>query len=268
MPRIKVVEEEINQDARHRHVHPDRPGPAGDLFMKLVAFLQCAVHGDQRQRHDRHRQQDVGNEHRVIERSNRSYATKRRVHSFDQDLVNDIGHQEDARSHERRYHAVAVSELFPALDEDVTGEQENGREAIQRRVERGQIVDGHGCFSLPSCSTALRMRLRVRVQFAARSASSNSSSRVSKAPRSRPCLSTTTKIVLWTNKSAGPSRSSGFFSTVVSFRPSTATRKSSALAPVRNHHRLACAPNRSAYRFRTGGESNSGSVVSETSFTG
>jgi hypothetical protein len=47
---------------------------------------------------------------------------------------------------------------------------------------------------------------------------SSSSPPVSKAPRSRPYLSTTTKMVLWMNKSSESVRSSGFFSTAVSLR--------------------------------------------------
>jgi hypothetical protein len=37
------VKQPVNHHAGHRHVHPQRPGPACDFFVKLEAFLLCPI---------------------------------------------------------------------------------------------------------------------------------------------------------------------------------------------------------------------------------
>ena len=49
----------VDHDARHRHVHPDRPRDLRDAPMPRVVALEAARQRDQRQRHDRGRQDDV-----------------------------------------------------------------------------------------------------------------------------------------------------------------------------------------------------------------
>src|SRR4026209_2750756 len=50
--RKDLVKQEVNEDAGHADVHPDRPGPAGDLFVGLETLFEGAADRDQHQRHD------------------------------------------------------------------------------------------------------------------------------------------------------------------------------------------------------------------------
>ena len=76
----------------------------------------------------------------------------------------------------------------------IAGSQEDRAQPVEAGVDGGQIGETHR--SRSSCRTAARMRGWTLVH-------STPSPPVSNTPRNRACLSTTTKIVLWTNRSSG-----------------------------------------------------------------
>src|ERR1700679_4382796 len=107
-------------------------------------------------------------------------------------MVSQITRQKDNRGDERGNHAAAVRDFVAPLDEDETEREKNRAQTVERGVDGGQIVDAHG--SRSSWRTVSTMRGWTFVQ-------SIPSPSVSKIPRKRACLSTATKMVLWTNKS-------------------------------------------------------------------
>src|SRR5208282_5645820 len=145
------------------------------------------------------------------------------------EVVSQVTRQEKNRGHERRYHAIAVCNFILSANKNEAGGQENRAQAVERGVDGGQIVDAHR--SRSSWRTVATMRGRTLVH-------SMPSPPVSKLLRNRACLSTTTKIVVWMNKSAGFFWSSGFTGTALSLRLPLAKAAISALVPVKNIQRL------------------------------
>src|SRR5690606_30376115 len=66
--REQVRRHEVDDDARDRHVHPQRPGPAGDPAVPVELPGQRPVEGDRNQRGDDHRADDVGDEDGEVDR--------------------------------------------------------------------------------------------------------------------------------------------------------------------------------------------------------
>src|SRR5437870_4379818 len=58
--RENPVKEQVNDHPRHGHVHPDRPGPAGDLLVQLEAPLHRPAQCHQRERNNRERKRKMG----------------------------------------------------------------------------------------------------------------------------------------------------------------------------------------------------------------
>src|SRR5262249_675782 len=128
-------------------------------------------------------------------------------------MIVQVTRQEGGGSNQRRHHAIAMGLHVAALDEDETSGQQNGTGAVQTGVEGREIGKGHG---------SLSSFLMVATNCCFDSGHSTISPCVWKEPRNRPRLSTITKMVLCTNKSAGSVRSSGFLATAVSFKLSMA----------------------------------------------
>ena len=57
--RVQQVHHQVDDHARYRYVHPDRPRPARDSPMACEAAAQRADERNQGERHDHHREDDV-----------------------------------------------------------------------------------------------------------------------------------------------------------------------------------------------------------------
>src|SRR5207253_3397268 len=98
--------------------------------------------------------------------------------------------------------------ILPLLAyENVSGAQKDGAQPVEDGIDRWQIQRSHAPLSFSNFLTAARRRF------------SKSESVLSKGPRRRACLSTSTKIVLWMKRSSAEVRSWDGFSSAISLSP-------------------------------------------------
>lgn len=85
---VDVVHHQVHDHAGDRHVHPYRPGPAGDAPMRREARAQRSRQRENRQRNRRRRQQYVGDQDAEVHRADR--APPREANIADLVMVGDI----------------------------------------------------------------------------------------------------------------------------------------------------------------------------------
>ena len=96
-----MVQGKIDQDPGDGHIHPNRPSHSGDLPVLIDPTSEPTPDGRESQRHDCNRQDDVAHQHHAVNGKDHPGGTQRGMHPFDQDLVSNIGDEEDAGTSER-----------------------------------------------------------------------------------------------------------------------------------------------------------------------
>src|SRR6059058_2445120 len=71
---VESVEHHVDNDAGHRHVQPDREGPARNLDVARKVRTQSAGRSRERQGENRGGEDDVRNQNREIDDANRALA--------------------------------------------------------------------------------------------------------------------------------------------------------------------------------------------------
>src|SRR5439155_22092921 len=127
-------------------------------------------------------------------------------------VISKVAGQKQGRSCKGCDHAIAMRVLPLLANKNVAGAEKDGAQSVENGIDRWQIQRSHAPLSFSNFLTAARRRF------------SKSASVLSKGPLNRACLSTSTKIVLWINRSSAEVRSWDGFSSATSFRPPTATR--------------------------------------------
>lgn len=135
---IEAVAEQIDDHARYRHVHPDRPGPARNLAMAREVAAQRPPQRNQRQRHDRRGENDVRNQDAEIDRTDRAPPLK--AHVADVIVIGRVGDEEQGRDREGAQHAGAMRPNPAHPDKYETGQQQDRGDAVQDRIERGEGI--------------------------------------------------------------------------------------------------------------------------------
>jgi len=132
--RVQQVHHQIDDHARHRHVHPDRPRPTRDSTMPCEAAAQRAAERDQGERHDHYREHDVRGEDAEIHGPDQTLAAE--THVADVVVVNAVRDEESHRHGECADHARAMDMHLMAANRDISRHQQNRCRRVQDRVER------------------------------------------------------------------------------------------------------------------------------------
>ena len=100
------------------------------------ASLERAIDGDERQRHDGRRQDDVGDEQRKVDDAGPSLSPEgaRAVER----MVDVVGDEKEGGDQGRLYHARLVCGNVAAPDEHVARGQQRGARRVQTRVDQRQ----------------------------------------------------------------------------------------------------------------------------------
>ena len=127
--------------------------------MSCESFFQRPRQGDQREGHDRRRQNRVREQNSEIDRAYPTLAFKR--HGADFVVVDEIRNQKKARAREGRKHARFVRFNALRLDEKKSENQKRGAERVQRRIQRGQVRDGDQRGKISGVSIKIRNTQRM-----------------------------------------------------------------------------------------------------------
>ena len=133
---INHIEEQIDQNAGGRDVHPDRKGPAGDPTVALEIPPPGADQRDRRQKRNRCGEEGVADQNGKIDRPNPSPA--REGDRADVVVIDQIGGQEKDGYNKCAEHEphMDADVFFPDLE--VTRDQQNAAQRVQAGVEGGQ----------------------------------------------------------------------------------------------------------------------------------
>ena len=152
-----LVEHEINENTSDGNIEPEGKCPASPSAVALETTPDRVGHGRKDERHDDNGQNDVRDEHSVVEGLPESFSAKRGVHTLHQNFVQHVGYEEDARNGEGPNHASPMRYLAFGLDEDKASEEEESGNGIEAGIECGQVGNAHG---------TLFARSRLRQVFA------------------------------------------------------------------------------------------------------
>lgn len=101
--------------------------------MLAEASFQGPRKSDEDQRHNYYRQHRVRQQNGEVNGSHRALSLK--LHGTDVEVINQVGSQKQRRRDKRADHAKTVSVSIFLFDENVTGHQQDGADAIQNCVE-------------------------------------------------------------------------------------------------------------------------------------
>lgn len=135
--RPPLIEEEIHEHAGDGDVVPEGERPARPGPMPVKVPFERMAQGDDHQRHDGDGQQNVGDEHPVVNPTDRALAAKRRMHATDEDLVDHVGDEKDHRHTEGREHRHAMGRGTIRFDQDKTSRQQHRGDAVETGVDCG-----------------------------------------------------------------------------------------------------------------------------------
>lgn len=135
--RPPLIEEEIHEHAGDGDVVPERERPPRPGPMPVKVPFERMAQGDDHQRHDGDGQQDVGDEHPVVNPPDRALAAEGRMHAPDEDLVNHVGDQKHHRYAEGRQHGHAMGRRAVRFDQDKTSRQQHRGDAVETGVDGG-----------------------------------------------------------------------------------------------------------------------------------
>src|SRR5262245_44396905 len=136
-----LVKKDVDQDAGHRHIEPDRKRPARYPTVLRIPPLEPARQGDERERQNRGGEGDVRQQNREVDRPDQALALER--HRPDLRVIDDVANQKQRRRGECHEHHLAVLLDSPLFDQHVGDDEEYRRNRVERRVHRRQIVYAH-----------------------------------------------------------------------------------------------------------------------------
>ena len=136
-----MVEDEVDDDAGDRDVHPDGPGPAGYFFVGFETLFPCEEQCGQHERHDDEGEENVGGEEDQVEFSEPGGVGEGGVAGVR--VVVDVRDEEKRRDHKGGDHAVAVGGLALLFDVDVTEGEKDCACAVEAGVEEREVADDH-----------------------------------------------------------------------------------------------------------------------------
>ena len=111
--------------------------------MAFVAGSDGVVNGDQNERHNRDRQNDVGGEHPVVKGAPESRTGKRSVNAMNENFVEDVGDKENGRDDEGASHTVSVGDFPVRFDAKKASEKEKCRDGVEARIEGRKVGNTH-----------------------------------------------------------------------------------------------------------------------------
>src|SRR6185436_20729311 len=114
---VELVEHQVNHNASYRYVNPHRERPARDSHVLIELRPEAADCGEECERHDDGRQDDVGNQDAKVDDSNRTLPRKRTRARME--VVGHVAAEEERRRRQRAEHAPLMLTLTPSLDEQI-----------------------------------------------------------------------------------------------------------------------------------------------------
>lgn len=136
-----LVEQQIDDHAGDRDIHPQGEGPAGKGFVPLELSVKSQSKGDEDERYDEDCQQGMAQEQSQVEGSklNRFLKTSR----SNVGMVVQVTRQKKGGTNEGCDHAISVSFPLSAMDAPATYREQKGAEPVQSGIDRRQIVNRH-----------------------------------------------------------------------------------------------------------------------------
>jgi len=140
-----MVQHQINYNPRERNVQPNRKCDPRNLAMLLPLSLQTAIDCDDCKKRDSCSKYHMGDQDRVIDRSNEALSLKRSGTLtgivLQGKMVREIGNQEENRCGKRSQHDFLMSLSLTLLDQHVPRHQQHGRDGIQSRIHCRQQIN-------------------------------------------------------------------------------------------------------------------------------
>src|SRR5258708_3205809 len=109
----RLVQQDVDEHAGDRDVHPDRERPARDGAMPRIVGLETARERDDGQRQYHEGQADVRDQNREVQRTDEPLPREPDV--ADLRVIDEIAHEEQRRRAERRDHEPAVHLDLPCF---------------------------------------------------------------------------------------------------------------------------------------------------------
>ena len=138
-----LIKHEVNKHTCHRDVKPERKSPTSPSAVAFVAGADGVVNGNQNERHNRDRQDDVGGEHPVVKSAPGSCSSKGSVDTVDENFVEDVGDKENGRDDEGASHTVSVGDFPVRFDAKKASEKEKCRDGVEARIEGRKVGNTH-----------------------------------------------------------------------------------------------------------------------------
>jgi hypothetical protein len=145
--RENLIQQQVNQHPRHRHIHPHRPGPARDFFVLIESLPDGEVHRNDDHWHNRNRENQVREKQREVNRPEPHRVAKSRE-AVVAKMINQIAGQKDRGTAHRRNHAIPMRDPVAAFDEVISEGKEYPGQTVEKGVGRRQVVVGHRRVSL------------------------------------------------------------------------------------------------------------------------
>ena len=129
------IEKKVDEHACHRDIVPDGKGEFSPAFMGFEITFDGKKEGAGDQICDRDSEDDVRNQHCIIEGPNRgAFSAKRGVDALHQDFMRHVTHQKNSRNKSCGKHAGAVRFTFALFDENKAERNQHGGGGIKRRI--------------------------------------------------------------------------------------------------------------------------------------
>jgi hypothetical protein len=117
----------------HGDVEPNRESPSGQASVRGKTTAEREKKRDQNHRQGHHRETDVRDEQREIDVTNSGRTLK--VHVAVEGVIGDIGDEKKGRKNKCREHGCSVLADALCPDEVEAGDEGDGREGVEERVE-------------------------------------------------------------------------------------------------------------------------------------
>ena len=133
----RLIKQDVDQDARDRHIEPNRKRPPGYSPVLRVAPFEPPKQGQNRERQDYRGQRDMCNEDRKVKRPYEALTGEPDRSNLR--VVDQIANQKQRRSCERRDHESPVLFDPPRAHHEIAGDQQRAGDRVEACVDGRKI---------------------------------------------------------------------------------------------------------------------------------